>query len=90
MRFNELYHAVEQDRRTFEEESIGVFCGEFNGSQELSDLENEEDEIYPANKLTSKRPVIAACAATSRVLRESTHDSSSEDLDCNDDIPEVA
>ena len=92
LRFNALYQAVEKDRRmraAFEADLMVAFRSKFDGNQGLSDSENEEDEIYPANELTSKRPVIVAHAANSRVLKESSNDSSSEESDHDDDIPEV-
>ena len=92
LQFNELYQATEQDSSTqaaFEEELMVAFCGEFDGSQELS--EDEEDEIYPANKLTSKRPAIAASSAMTRaLLRETGHGSHREDSDHGNDIPKAA
>ena len=56
----------------------------------MSDSENEEDEIYPAGKLTSKRPAIAVHAAKTNVLRETAMIVVVGIWSMMDDIPKVA
>ena len=41
----------------FEEEQMVAFCAKFDGNQQLNDSEIEDDDIYPANELTRRRPM---------------------------------